>query len=224
MGLLDFLKPKAKTFQDVPPSVIRDTLFGDRPFDYWASINSKGSPWSLFKDAKRSLDKGDKVRAIEILKEIISLPALESRHYLQAYYFLHNAGVVPEGDIKIYGVVAEVSMPDGLDLLAVYADHSARYYNYSGRSIIWEAPDHSLDAAIDDILLQAMDTVKQIGPWKEARRPAPSGETARINFLTSHGLHFGEAAQSVLFSDPLARKIMVGVMGVRDALINKTTT
>ena len=46
---------------------------------------------------------------------------------------------------------------------------------------------------------------------------------ARVNILASHGLHFGEAARSVLFSDPLARKIMLAAMHVRDVLMSKAT-
>ncbi len=202
---------------------VRDTLFGDLPLEYWASIKNNETPWNLFQDAKRMLDKGDKGRTIEILKEIISVPALESRHYLQAWHFLKDLGAKPDGPIRIYGIVVEVGMPEGLDLLAVYADHSARYYNYSGKAIIWDGAGDFLKDKIDEILILAMGTVKQLGPWKDVRPPAPHNKMARVNFLTSHGLHFGEAAQSVLFNDPLAHKIMYAIMEVRDALISKST-
>jgi hypothetical protein len=203
---------------------VRDTLFGDLPVDYWASTDSNELPWNLFKEAKRSMDKGNKDKAIETLKSITSLPSLESRHYLQAYYFLSKLEVIPDGPVKIYGVLLEVGMPEGLDILAVYTNYTARYYNYSGRAIIWESSDALLENKIDNILVQSMDTVRQIGPWKDIRRSAPSNKMARINFLTSHGLHFGEATQSVLFNDPLASKILYALMDVRDTLIHKTSS
>jgi hypothetical protein len=200
---------------------ISDTLFGDLPLDYWSNIQSNELPWSLFKKAKQSIDRDDQETAISTLKEITTMANLEARHYLQAWHFLHQLGVVLEAEAKIFGVVVEVGMPNGLDLLAIYSDHSARYYNYSGRSIIWEGSDRSLDQKIDDILVQGLNLVQQIGPWKEKRRPAPQNNMARLNFLTSHGLHFGEASQATLFNDPLAGKIMYGLLEIMDLLISK---
>src|SRR6185437_507566 len=104
-----------------------------------------------------------------------------------------------------------------------YADHSARYYNYSGSSIAWEHGDNSLDELFDELISQGNIIASQIGPWESPRRAAPPQGMARINFLTSHGLHFGEANQQALFNDPLAGKIMHGMIEVMQALINKTS-
>jgi hypothetical protein len=202
---------------------ISDTLFGDLSLDYWSDVQSNELPWNLFKDAKQYLDNGDREAAIDVLTKVTALPVLESRHYLQAWYFLSHLGVMPEGGMKIYGVVVEVGMPEGVDLLAIYADHSARYYNYSGRSIVWESSDESMEEKIDVVLEQSLDLVQHIGPWKDKRRPAPQDSMARLNFLTSHGLHFGEASQSILFKDPKAGKIMYGMLDIMNFLISKTS-
>ena len=151
------------------------------------------------------------------------MPDLESRQYLQAYFFLNQLNQKTEDGLKIFGVVAEVSMPQGCDTLAVYADHSARYYNYSGSSIAWESGDNSLDELIDEIIIQGKIIASQIGPWEATRRAAPDAGKARINFLSSNGLHFGEANQQALFNDPLAGKIMYAMVEVMQALINKTS-
>lgn len=45
---------------------------------------------------------------------------------------------------------------------------------------------------------------------------------ARINFLTSKGLHFGEASQQLLFNDPMAGKLMHGMLNLMNALIDKS--
>lgn len=200
-----------------------DILFGDLPLSYWAGINSNEEPWTLFKEVQKSLDGNKKEEAIATLKGIINMPGLESRQYLQAYFFLNQLQQTKEGDLKIFGVVAEVSMPEGCDTLAVYADHSARYYNYSGSSIAWEHSDNSLDELFDEIIRQGKIIASQIGPWESPRRAAPDQGNARINFLSSHGLHFGEANQQALFNDPLAGKIMYAMVEVMQALINKTS-
>ena len=200
----------------------RDMLFGDLSLDYWTAIDCNDSPWDLFKVAKKKVDKGNIAEAVQILQAITALPGLESRQYLQAWHFINNLQAFNEHDIMIFGVVLELSMPEGHDIVAVYADRSARYLNYSGKTIFWEHGDHSLDQLIDNIFMQAEGIVAKIGPWKDAR-PQPTGkEMARINFLTSHGLHFGEANQRVLFNDVLAGKIMYSMLDVAQSLINKT--
>jgi hypothetical protein len=210
-----------KSKKAVEATTVRDTLFGDLPLDYWAAVDCAEIPWTLFKDARESIHLGKNQDAIEKLKAILALPGLESRHYLQAYFFLNELGNAAEGKLEVFGIVLEVAMPEGLDLLAIYADHSARYYNFSGRSVIWQTTDDSLDDRIEDILYDGLRLVEKIGPWKEARLPAPATGMARINFLTSHGLHFGEAAQSVLFTDAMAGRILQDLTKLRDSLIAK---
>jgi hypothetical protein len=85
-------------------------------------------------------------------------------------------GVPPVQDIakNVFGVVVEVGMKNGPDLVAGYADHHARYYNYSGVAVIWERPDGSLDAPIDELLRVGSAVAQIIGPWQETRHPAPS--------------------------------------------------
>ncbi|MEO6637755.1 MAG: hypothetical protein ABIN25_05735 [Ginsengibacter sp.] len=116
----------------------------------------------------------------------------------------------------------EVNMPEGNDTLAVYADYTSKYYDYSGKSIIWEHPDDSLDTLIDGIFTESDNVVSHIGPWKDARPAPPTNKMVRINFLTSNGLHFGEASQQALFNDPMAGKLMHGMLNLMNALIDKS--
>lgn len=215
--MFGFNRTPAETFSAI------DMLFGDLPLSYWAGINSTEEPWTLFKEVQKALQENNNEEAIVTLKKITNIPGLESRQYLQAYFFLNQLLQTKVGDLKIFGVVAEVSMPQGCDTLAVYADHSARYYNYSGSAIVWEHGDNSLNELVDEIISQGKILAGQIGPWESPRRAAPAQGMARINFLSSHGLHFGEANQQALFNDPLAGKIMYAMVEVMQALINRTS-
>ena len=213
----------SQTIEYVPhQTAIRDTLFGDLPLAHLAGIDADGMPWNMFKEAKRHLDNGDPDEAVQSLTAIVATPGLESRHYLQARHFLAQLGVEPENAIEVYGLVAEVSMDQGLDLLAVYADHSARYYNYTGSGIIWDQPDVEIGAKIDAIIQQGEHIIQFIGPWTAARPAAPVTGNARINILTSNGLYFGEAGQMVLFKDAMAGKTMYAMLDMMETLINKT--
>jgi len=203
---------------------IRDTLFGDLPFDEWQKTPSEEEPWKSFKLAKASLDKGNHSLCVSILQEITSRKGLESRHYLQAWMFLKSLGITPAPEIakKVLGVVVEVGMNSGLDLLAAYEDFSARYYNYSGAAIIWEKPDASLDEAISHLIAAGQAVANVIGPGDKLRPPQPKSGEIRINMLTLSGLHFGQAPFETLSKDKLGGPVVTAATRLMQGLIQKT--
>lgn len=195
-----------------PVNPIREALFGDMPLEQWAGANTPSSlpPWNLFAQSREALAAGNLPDAIAAWRTVVATPSLEARHYLQAWHFLRAHGVQPpiESAKEVLGVVVEVSLPGGLDLLAAYADRSARYFNYSGRAVIWEHPNELHDPAIDALLAAARSVVPNIGPWDGPRPPAPAGKDARVNFLTPSGLHFGQGPMRVLQGDPMAAPVL----------------
>jgi hypothetical protein len=109
----------------------------------------------------------------------------------------------------------------GLDIVAAYADGRARYFNFSGAAIVWESPDNSLRPLIDDVLRVGKVVADRIGPWEDARPPAPPRGHARINVLTPSGLHFGQAPFDVLSHDPLGGPVISAAVALMQALIGK---
>ena len=212
-----FNKKKAATV----PIQIRETLFGDMALADWSA--HQGEPWTTFAEAKRYLDAKQPATGIETLQAITTRAGLESRHYLQAWHFLRQLGVNPtDAQAKtLYGVVVEVAMDKGLDIVAAYADLSARYYNYSGAGIVWEHPDQSLDAEIEALLSAGRVVVGQIGPWKQARPPAPTHGQVRLTMLTPGGLHFGQGSFEILAADPLGGSLITAATRLMQALIAK---
>lgn len=195
------------------PTPIRDTLFGDLPLEQWPNANAsalKQEPWLSFVQARDALSKGKKADAIQHWQRIAEMPKLESRHYVQTWHFLRQQGVQPppEKAQTLYGVVVEVAMPKGLDLLAAYTDGSARYYNFSGAGVIWERSNDSLDAQINALLDAGRQVVVMIGPWEAARPPAPGKDQARLSMLTPSGLHFGQGDFDVLNAEPQGRLLI----------------
>lgn len=141
--LFNWLTGKGKKPSHQPVTEgLRETLFGDCSLADWASHSESGEPWLFFTRAKQISDSGDHQGAVAILKQIVAMPNLESRHYLQAWHFLRQYGEQPPLSVakNVLGLVVEVSMPQGLDLLAAYGDYSARYYNFSGAGVVWEGP------------------------------------------------------------------------------------
>ena len=190
---------------------IRDTLFGDLPLSDWPrDVNQNLEPWNLFLDARKYLDARDKKTAVSVLQQITAMPGLESRHYLQAWHFLRQLGVNPPADKAkiVYGVVVEVGMKKGADIVAAYADYTARYLHNSGSGTIWERSDQSLDTQIEALLKAGQAVANQIGPWEKDRPAAPTGDNVRLNMLTPSGLHFGYGAFEVLAKDPMGKAII----------------
>jgi len=203
---------------------IRDTLFGDMPVSEWPGDGDMNTePWGLFVQARQYLDKRDKNSAIKIWKTITDTPGLESRHYLQAWHFLrqHDFNPPPEKAKTVYGVVVEVALKGGADILAAYTDHTARYLNYSGAGVIWEHPDTSLDSEIEALLKAGQAVANVIGPWEQARPPAPQGDNVRLNMLTPSGLHFGYGSFQSLYGEPMGRSIIDPATRLMQNLIAK---
>jgi hypothetical protein len=177
--------------KDAVHNPIRDTLFGDMPLDQWPPDAEAPDdvPWGAFVSARQHLAAGNQSDAIAWWRHILDQPGLEPRHHLQAWHFLRQHGGQPSSDVakQVLGVVVEVAMPEGLDLLAAYPDHSARYYNYSGAGVVWEHPDTSLDSGIDQLLAASKQVVAKIGPWGQARPAPPPPGHMRMPFLTPRG-------------------------------------
>lgn len=189
---------------------IRDSLFGDLPLERWppeSFLQSLEEPWITFAAARQMLGSGQIDDAIEMWRGIVAMPNQESRHYAQAWQFLRAHGIQPPVEIAktLLGVVVEVGSKGGLDLLAAYPDHTARYFNFRGRGVVWEHPDESLDTLIDAVLSAAQPILQAIAPWPNPRPGPPPDGFVRINLLSPVGLHFGQGPMNVLGSDPFAR-------------------
>jgi len=214
-----FKKKPVNTFDE-----IRELLFGDVPLADWRPQDGKthGEPWTSFESARAALNRGDSKGAVEALRHVLGLPGLESRQCLQAWSGLRELGVQPGADEakRVHGVVLEVHLKEGLDTLAAYADHTARYINHSDRLLVWEKADAPAIAGLIDGLIGAgQQIVNVLGPWDQARRPAPLKRHARLNMLTASGLHFGEGPFDALSQDPMGGPIIAAGAGLMKALI-----
>ena len=216
---------RSKEKQQPPQFSARDLLFGDLPRSAWPeSKQQQVEPWQSFIKSREQLEAGNQPGSIASLQQIVTMTGLESRHYLQAWHFLRGLGVFPaNGDGKrLYGVVVEVALKRGLDLLAAYADGTARYFNWSGAGIVWERPDNSLDPLIKSLLDLGQQVVDEIGPWDAERPPAPPEGYVRINLLVPSGLHFGYGLFEQLEADSLGGPLITAATRLMQALIAKS--
>jgi hypothetical protein len=188
-------------------ATVIDTLFGDVPSEEWPPGDDAGEfPWTAFVAARR-----DPERAVELWRQIAAAE-VEPRHVAQAWHFLRGRGVQPppEEAGRVLGLIVEIGLKHGVDVLAVYADRSIRYYNYAGGGLLLdEAPEEQVEL-VDALLTSAAEVVAQTGPWEGARPAPPGNKAARLNFLTPGGLHFGQGPVKKLAKDPLAGPLLQG--------------
>ncbi|HET9219662.1 MAG TPA: hypothetical protein VFR18_21955 [Terriglobia bacterium] len=211
--------PWSKKKAPNPSASLRETFFGDLPLSSWVG-DKQTEPWTTFATAATCLTRGDRAGAIGALQSIIGRSALESRHYLQAWNALRQLGVSPAPDEAkhVYGVVVDVPMQSGFDTLAAYKELNARYINFNGGAIIWDAPDSRMDDHIRTLLTAGQDLAKLIGPWEGERPPLTTGQ-ARISLLTPSGLHFGQAPFETLAQDAMGGPIIAAATRLMQALI-----
>lgn len=215
---------KSTATLEPPPENLRDTLFGDLPLEVWPreQLAAMHEPWKTFAKARWAAEDRNIDRAITLWQALTERP-LESRHKLQAWHFLrqHDVRPSPERAKKLLGVVLEVPMDGGLDLLAAYADCSARYYNFSGAGVVWDHPNLLLDPQIDALLEAGQKILNLLNPWiGERPLPPPRGQI-RINFLSPAGLHFGQASMDAMMKDALGRSVVNAGVALMNALIEQ---
>lgn len=190
---------------------IRDTLFGDMPMSAWPQGEDvTDEPWLSFIKARDLLNKKDKSSAITALQQITEMLGLEPRHTLQAWHFLRQLGINPPAEKAkvVYGVIVEVGMQNGADIVAAYNDCTARYINYTGAGVIWEHPNDSLDSKIKALLDAGQAVANRIGPWEQERPGPPENHNVRLSMLTPSGLHFGYGGFQTLSNEPMGKAII----------------
>ena len=124
---------------------------------------------------------------------------------------------------ELLGVIIEVGMDDGLDTLAAYQDLRARYINYSGKMIIWETREPTVDQKIRNLLAAAERVVEKVGPSTEPRLPPPSRDLIRMTFLVSDGLYFGQGPTAALQQDALGGPVIAAATELLLELTNRAT-
>ncbi|MCJ7694713.1 MAG: hypothetical protein MUO40_04725 [Anaerolineaceae bacterium] len=154
------------------------------------------------------------------LRKIAHDHNLETRLRILAYKALNKCGQ-PEPEKELLGVIVEVGLEKGLDMLAAYIDHRARYINQSGKVIIWELEDPIVDALIDELFSAARQVWPKIGPWEQPRLAPPPKGAMRLTFLVSDGLYFGQGDILTLQNDPLGGAVVASGTKLLQELLSK---
>ena len=172
MGLFSFLKKSPTTtdpYKDSATNLIYNLLFCDNIELFKANTQTPDTyPFDiLFSETSTIAD----------YQKIIDDTNSDSRLEVLAYNRQLSKGHNPKKK-ELLGVIIEVGLDEGLDVLASFSDGTARYINQTGKMIIWETTDETSNKLTQDLFTKSEEIVKQIGPWDKARRPHPTKGTA----------------------------------------------
>jgi hypothetical protein len=145
---------------------------------------------------------------VTALRAIAEDETNEGRVRALAFNRLRAAGeAVPTR--KLLGVIIEVPLQQGLDVLAAFSEGGVRYINQSGKAAVFEGGGHPAESAAKELLAVSQPLVNQIGPWDKKRLPPPpKSGNVRITFLVSDGLYFGEGPFEALQQDALGGPVL----------------
>ncbi|BAV05768.1 hypothetical protein SAMN05421788_10889 [Filimonas lacunae] len=145
---------------------------------------------------------------IDALQQLVALPEADPRVQVLACNRLLAAGQ-PYEQKQLFAVIIEIGLENGLDTLASFYDGTARYINQTGKILVWENfEDETANDITSALFEHSAEVVNKIGPWDQPRKPQPAVGHARLTFLVSDGLYFGEAPASVFFNDQLAGPVL----------------
>jgi hypothetical protein len=173
-------------------------LFCDDLASFKPKPDAKIAPWqtTLFAEP---LD----LAALELLA---SDSSQEGRARYLAYALLRNAERPVPGKILL-GVIVEVGLPDGLDVLAAFSEGGVRYINKTGKLAMFEGVPE-IGPVVQEVLDAAQSVVAHTGPWPGARLAPPKIGNIRITFLVSDGLYFGQGPMTQMQQESMAAPLI----------------
>jgi hypothetical protein len=188
------IAPAHAPYGSAASNAIYNLLFGDDPEAFRARPGEEPAAW-------QRLLAGDPAD-VPALQRLAGDAAQEGRvRYLACARLRQVGAAAPEK--ALLGVVVEVGLGRGLDVLAAYSDGGVRYINHTGKMVVLEGVDE-LRPLVRVLLDASAQVVARVGPWEHARRPPPEEGGLRLSFLVSDGLYFGEGPAEALQQDALA--------------------
>ena len=166
----------------------------------WLANEIRRYPWVLMAAAHVKLKMDEPTEAGRLLRAV-TLISNEARLRLWAWHNLRQLGKYPSPDLarQVLGVIIEVPVDERMDILAAYADGSARYINHQGGMIVWD----STDETITPLVLTVIREAQPAGAVQEDRLDDPiPPEEVRLSMLTPGGLYVwqGQAQENESFT------------------------
>jgi len=190
--------PPYAPYQDGAANDIYNLLFCDDPVAFKEKAGQEPVDWqrALFSEPASSSS----------LLAVSSDSTQEGRIRYLAFSKLRALGQ-PIPTKVLLGVIVEVPLANGLDVLAAFSEGGVRYINQTGKLAFFEGIKE-LQPLVQRLFAASQTIVTRIGPWDKPRRSPPKAGTIRLTFLVSDGLYFGEGPMATMQRDPMAAPVI----------------
>jgi hypothetical protein len=197
------MAPIFRRRRSTPAETLLPLLFGNVPVDEWPPSDEGDG---MFVRARAALRDGSKDAAVELWRQLATNTDAAARDRLQAWTFLRANGVNPPVAIErdVFGVVVEVPVAAGRDVLASYDDGSCRYLNHAGAVVIGDA---GFGNEVQDVIAEGERLAGRVGTWDKPTLPELPPGHARVTLLTPGGLRFGQGPGDALLQDASASPV-----------------
>lgn len=207
-----FSENSIKPYRDAGLNKIYGMLFCDHVNGYKSDTQPTAYPWDTLLSSNP--DPG-KLTAITVDE------TLETRQQILAYNLLLAKGF-PVNSKELLGVIIEVGVPNGLDVIAAFRDGTCRYINYSEKLLVWDTQTEKSTQLVDQLFADSMTVVNRIGPWDQGRTSFPPENMIKLTFLVSDGLYFGQGPFGALQKDPMAGPVINSAVQLMTYMIDQT--
>jgi hypothetical protein len=188
-----------RPYRDKGCNSIYNMVFCDMPQVFRAALDNKPEgDWATLLA---------KVPLAPALNQIADDPAQETRMRLLAFNRLRELKQ-PVPEKQLMGVIIEVGMEEGLDMLAAFPDGRVRYINHKEKMSVYEPVPNAWMATVRRLMQASQEVVDRIGPWPHARIAPPTTGMIRMSFLSSDGLYFGQGAIAFMENDEVAKPVI----------------
>jgi hypothetical protein len=207
------LLPDYLPYQNQALNRLYNILFCDAPELFRGSGSDRlEAPWAV-------LFAPDSEAAA--LRAIAEDNAQESRLRVLAYNRLREKKE-PVATGVLLGVIVEIALPEGLDVLAAYPDGRVRYINHAEKMSIVETTTAQIKTKVEQLLSVARPVIAQIGPWDKARLAPPDKGMVRLSFLVSDGLYFGQGPLAVMQNEAMAGPIIAAASELLQSVVEQS--
>jgi hypothetical protein len=222
MGLFDFFKrlplQAARLpgpYRDNAANYLYKLLFCDNPDLFKTNVKpSYSSPYNvLFSETSTVAD----------LLAIVNDNAADPRSKLLACNRLTAMGKKLKRK-EVFGVILEIGLEKGPDVMASFCNGTARYIKQTGKILVWDVPDETTEEMTRELFLRSTKTIAALTSWDKPRKTCPTTGNIRISFLAADGLYFIEDRLYVLFDDLAVNPALVTAVQLLKYLAGRAAT
>jgi len=166
----------------------RSRMWEGQPQEAANLVSGSIEPWASFIVALARQAQGQS--PVKQLRSVAENGFLEARPRLWAWTALRKLGEQPAQvhAAEVLGVVAEVPIDGGVDVLSAYADGSVRYLNQAGALFARETSEGPSELVVA-VLTEAFPLLSVPPAPRDPEAPPPEPKNVRITALSARGIH-----------------------------------